>query len=53
MPGGEELGGPALLVVRAGHDQHQRDVVLGQGIGGPAHQDREVRVLEQPVVRLR
>ena len=52
MARGEEVGGPPLLVIGAGHDQDQRDVVHGQGIRCAAHEDRKVGVLEQPLVRL-
>ena len=51
MAGREEVGGPPLLIVRSGHDQHQGNVVDGQCVGSTPHQDCEVRAREQAIVR--
>jgi hypothetical protein len=53
VPGGDVPRDAPPFVVRAGQHQQQRDVVRGQGLGAAAQQDVEVRVLEEPLLRLR
>ena len=52
VPAHDELGRAPLLVVGARHEQHERQVASGERVGGAAHERREVRVLEEAVLRL-